>query len=301
MFRKTLLYLSLFLYIGVGYAQISDSKDVLLLTGEIPFWQSDVEGTVSFGDLAGSTIDSTGKFSFLVPSIEENLLQDTTDYDGINNCLRTSNPNSQYAHYFFLDLALQFRSNATIDTAEFYLQTPSFDFQIGDAIQEWHYYSEATTISGRCVVEYDDDSSATFLFDSLTMDKGWNELVTIISEVKEDSTTYIVNKSVVPLRWEIEAISFDLYGGYGGIGVFISKVEEGVLLDDVVQDGPADKAGLEAGDVITAIDSEDIKDMGYGALDLRIRGDVGSKAIFTVLRGEQVLEFEITRELLSQE
>ncbi len=38
--------------------------------------------------------------------------------------------------------------------------------------------------------------------------------------------------------------------------------EEGVLVSEVLEDSPAERAGIEAGDVITAVDDEEVEDLG---------------------------------------
>ena len=45
----------------------------------------------------------------------------------------------------------------------------------------------------------------------------------------------------------------DRLNGYKGIGVEITKIEQGILVANVFENGPADIAGLEIGDIIVKI------------------------------------------------
>jgi S1-C subfamily serine protease/photosystem II stability/assembly factor-like uncharacterized protein len=96
------------------------------------------------------------------------------------------------------------------------------------------------------------------------------------------------------------------FGGRGGIGgqppseVFLGiqgedGPEGGARLTRITEDGPAQKAGLEEGDVIQAIDAQKIAD--YEAVTAAIRTrKAGDKLKLTVLRGADTKEIEVTLE-----
>lgn len=71
---------------------------------------------------------------------------------------------------------------------------------------------------------------------------------------------------------------------YVGVGVTVSyEREEGLLVQSVTPDGPADKAGVTAGDVITAVDGRSIAgDAREEGSDL-IRGEEGTQVTLTLL------------------
>jgi len=90
-------------------------------------------------------------------------------------------------------------------------------------------------------------------------------------------------------------------GEFGGIGVEI--VYEGAYAIKIIapiDDLAADKAGIEAGDHIIAVDGKAIADIGHYKAIKTLRGEPGTKVNVTIVRdGEtKVREFELVRELV---
>jgi serine protease DegQ len=69
-------------------------------------------------------------------------------------------------------------------------------------------------------------------------------------------------------------------------------VEEGVVLIDVVPNGPAANAGLEPGDVVVGMDGEPVRAVPELLGELR-RRDPGDTVEVTVVRGEEQLEIPV--------
>ena len=82
---------------------------------------------------------------------------------------------------------------------------------------------------------------------------------------------------------------------YVGIGVTVDSVsrEEGLLVQSVTRDGPADKAGVLAGDVIPAVDGASIAGEGRETASDLIRGEEGTKVALTLL-GEDGASRDVT-------
>ena len=82
---------------------------------------------------------------------------------------------------------------------------------------------------------------------------------------------------------------------YVGIGVTVDSVsrEEGLLVQSVTRDGPADKARVLAGDVITAVDGVSIAGEGRETASDRIRGEEGTKVALSLL-GEDGASRDVT-------
>lgn len=84
----------------------------------------------------------------------------------------------------------------------------------------------------------------------------------------------------------------------GGIGVVISSVTEGMRVDDVREDTPAEDAGLQSGDVLLAVDGQSTEGWGVETATAAITGAPGTVVRLEVLRESQELTLSIRRERL---
>jgi carboxyl-terminal processing protease len=76
-----------------------------------------------------------------------------------------------------------------------------------------------------------------------------------------------------------------LEGQFGGIGAFVSRDEEGRVILEPMRDQPAEKAGLQANDILVAVDGAPIvPEMTTDEIVLMIRGEVGTEVVLTVER-----------------
>ncbi len=83
---------------------------------------------------------------------------------------------------------------------------------------------------------------------------------------------------------------------YVGVGITIELREDGYLnLVDVVEDGPADRAGLRRGDVLICVEDQDCAQIGLEQTRNLVRGEDGSQVRLTVQRDGQEQEFCVTR------
>ena len=92
---------------------------------------------------------------------------------------------------------------------------------------------------------------------------------------------------------------------YVGIGVTITSegVEKGLLVKDVTPESPAYRAGIEIGDLITAVEGAPVLDGSEEAIDLnetknRVRGPEGTQVTITVVHEGEARELTITRETI---
>lgn len=105
--------------------------------------------------------------------------------------------------------------------------------------------------------------------------------------------TYYFN----PVRAKVNRA--EMAGGFGGIGVRLTSENGQIVVISVEPGKPADKAGIKPGDVITAIDGENMVGVPWDVRHSLFRGEPGSKMVITVYRiGEGNLEFAVTRELI---
>ncbi|MEQ8356686.1 MAG: S41 family peptidase [Kiloniellaceae bacterium] len=72
--------------------------------------------------------------------------------------------------------------------------------------------------------------------------------------------------------------------GFGGIGVRIRLIEEGVLVLSVMEDTPAQDAGLKQDDVIVAIDEESVAGLSQREVVNRLRGRTGTEVALSIER-----------------
>ena len=95
---------------------------------------------------------------------------------------------------------------------------------------------------------------------------------------------------------DVEDVRIRREGEYGGIGVSVFYVEEGVQIGKIFKGYSADKASLKVGDIITAINGESLLNMDKEAMSLFLKGTPNSKFTATIKRQEKVFTTEITRD-----
>ncbi|MDH7599530.1 MAG: S41 family peptidase, partial [Sedimentisphaerales bacterium] len=96
--------------------------------------------------------------------------------------------------------------------------------------------------------------------------------------------------------WPREKSEFDsmLTNEFSGIGVEISKQDGVLTIVSLLLDTPAYKAGLDAGDVIEAVDGIATKDITVDCAKEKIRGPRGTKVTLTIRRPGQEGTREVT-------
>ena len=102
---------------------------------------------------------------------------------------------------------------------------------------------------------------------------------------------------------EYEATASNLSGGFTGIGVRVSyEVEaDAMKIAEVYKDSPAASAGLLAEDEIIAVDGNTVKSVGYDGARSLLQGETGTPVQITVRRGDETLDFMLTRAYVREE
>lgn len=93
-------------------------------------------------------------------------------------------------------------------------------------------------------------------------------------------------------------------GEFSGIGVsIISKTpeDEALAIIDVVQQGPAEKAGLHAGDKIVEVDGEKLRGLATDEVVAKLKGRIGTKVALKVIRDKKPMSFKVPRELIKDQ
>ncbi len=96
---------------------------------------------------------------------------------------------------------------------------------------------------------------------------------------------------------ELTAFESVTSGRFAGVGLAVTEVPKGLRIGVVYPETPAKRAGLEVGDVITAVDGESIAGVPSEASTARIKGPVGTEVSLRVLPagGGEPREIEVER------
>jgi carboxyl-terminal processing protease len=90
-----------------------------------------------------------------------------------------------------------------------------------------------------------------------------------------------------------------LEGQFGGIGAYVRQDKDGRIVLEPMLDQPAERAGMQKGDVLIAVDGKKITpEMAVDQVVALIRGEVGSKVTLTVERKGSTLDLIITRAVI---
>ncbi len=90
----------------------------------------------------------------------------------------------------------------------------------------------------------------------------------------------------------------NLRGNFGGIGASLTRTETGEIVLETTPGNPAEAAGIQAGDVLLAIDGQTLDpEMPVNAIAELIKGEVGTTVVLTIapVDGSEVRDFEIER------
>ena len=104
-------------------------------------------------------------------------------------------------------------------------------------------------------------------------------------------------------RWSyyMSAESYQSYldqmsNSYVGVGITVTQREDGYLnIMEVVENGPAGKAGVEPGGIIVRVGEQDIAGLGIDGATPLIKGEEGTDVTLTIQYGDEEREFTMTR------
>ncbi len=96
---------------------------------------------------------------------------------------------------------------------------------------------------------------------------------------------------------EFKDMQIQTSGELSGVGIELAKEEKTgqLVVMSPIGGSPAFKAGILARDVIVKIDGKTTKGMNVEDAVKLIRGEAGSKVTLTILRGEQEIDYPLTR------
>jgi carboxyl-terminal processing protease len=125
----------------------------------------------------------------------------------------------------------------------------------------------------------------------------------VVGSVKDRYTVFLDPKSFAELNEGLDGTSF------GGVGLTYSIDDQtkNIRVENVIIDGPSDKAGLRGDDEISAINDRPVKDIIAGAaLDVQqtriqklLRGDPGTKVKLAIVRNDAPIDaVTVTRDTI---
>lgn len=97
---------------------------------------------------------------------------------------------------------------------------------------------------------------------------------------------------------QFKEMKIDTSGEFGGLGIEISKKNDALVVVTPIDDTPAARAGIKAGDQILKIDDESTRSMELARAIAKMRGPAGKKVLLTIMREgfTQPREFAIVRD-----
>lgn len=96
---------------------------------------------------------------------------------------------------------------------------------------------------------------------------------------------------------DFEALSTMTEGHFGGVGMVMGlRKDNQFVVVSPIEDTPAYKAGIKAGDILLKIDGEDLSGQSLNEVVKKIRGQDGSQVTLTLKRGsEEAKDITVTR------
>jgi carboxyl-terminal processing protease len=136
-------------------------------------------------------------------------------------------------------------------------------------------------------------SVSTFYVDSVDQDQLVEHAIIEMLKKLDPHSVYI-NKD------DVKAMNEPLQGNFEGIGVQFNLLDDTIFIVSPISGGPSEKVGIQAGDRIVRIDSEEVAGKGITQVQVRekLMGEKGTRVTVTVKRRNEasLLDFTITRD-----
>ncbi len=99
-----------------------------------------------------------------------------------------------------------------------------------------------------------------------------------------------------------QELSSDLKGNFKGVGIEVGIKNDKLTVIAPIDNAPAAKAGVQAGDIIVAVNDEETSAMSLDVAVSKIRGEKGTEVKLTIIRGSSdPKEYKITRDEITVE
>jgi len=119
----------------------------------------------------------------------------------------------------------------------------------------------------------------------------------IIAEFAEGSFSALDGYTYIVWPGDVRGFRKDMTGEFSGIGIEIGKVDGVLTVNSLLEGGPAEQAGLDAGDKIMAVDGKSTTNITLEMAVQRITGKEGTDVALTIERQgfKKPRDFSITR------
>lgn len=98
---------------------------------------------------------------------------------------------------------------------------------------------------------------------------------------------------------EADEFNNQLDNSITGIGAQLSKTGSNIIIMSPISGYPAEKAGLQAKDIIAAVDGQAVTGMDVHSVVKLIRGPIDSKVTLTIVRGDKQFKVSIVRQRIT--
>ena len=89
-------------------------------------------------------------------------------------------------------------------------------------------------------------------------------------------------------------------GEFGGLGIEVGRQDGYIRVISPIDDSPADRAGIQAGDLIIEIDNKPLREMSPDEAANMMRGEPGSEVTVTIAReGQEPFDLTVVREVIA--
>ncbi len=125
--------------------------------------------------------------------------------------------------------------------------------------------------------------------DRFDAEKAMDLVLEALPNVLDDPYTQFMNAD------ENDSFQDSIRGDFEGIGAYISEEKGEIVIVSPIKKTPAEKAGLQAGDVVLEINGESTEGLSLQEAVRRIKGPGGTTVTLIIKRGSQELSIPIVR------
>ncbi len=123
-------------------------------------------------------------------------------------------------------------------------------------------------------------------------------LTVLMAEFTEGAYSTLDGYTYVIWPGDVTEFQKDMTNEFAGVGIVIKKKDNYPAVDSLLEDSPAQRAGLDAEDIITAVDGKSAANISLEAAVRRITGEAGTDVVLTINREgfDKPRDFTLTRD-----